>query len=80
MDNNRYYQGTPSKQYFSSSYTHSSPGKTYISHGDTRTSATSHYGQSHVIKRVVISPGGTRREVDYNQGDGSSVDRFATAF
>ena len=32
------------------------------------------YDRAHVIKRIVISPGGTRREVDYNKGDGSSVD------
>jgi len=49
-------------------------------HGTTTLGSTHHGSSSHAVrKRVVISPGGTRREVDAH-GDGGAVERFGDAW
>lgn len=55
---------------------HSSPVRV----GAHEASFAHHDTRSSVVKRVVISPGGTRREIDGHHGDGSAVDRFSGAY
>jgi hypothetical protein len=45
-----------------------------------RTLTSGQYDRPNVVKRVVISPGGTRREVDSNYGQSGAVDRFGDAY